>query len=1040
MATSYPSGIDSFSDKQNNVDWVEAADINNLQDAVEAIETELGTNPSGTYSDVGDAITGKVNRSGDTLTGELDFDKYEALNFKAEMISTSSLPTWTAEDEGRIVYWEETDRLYVGDDSGWISVGQLTAGDGINISGSQVSIDGTVVRTTGNQSIDGLKDFTYNSIRIGDGTSGSHKVIEAYISESGNPAIRYNKDTETWQYSDDGSSYEDLMHLEQGDGVSVSGSQISVDSTVLRTTGAQSISGVKTVTATPAGTGLTDASLIINPSSANNDDLLLGLGVNDSQVFAVDGTGDVKLTGTLEWSDANLYRLAADQLKTDDRLEVGGPSQGANTAFKVNASSADAGSKLIWVGVNGSEKFSVNDSGDIDIIGLLDVTGTPDGANPTLKINPSTAGSENKLLWVGVNGTPMFTVDDSGDIVLAGEVGCDLTINDNYKLQWSDVNLYRSSTDILKTDDKLEIVGAADALNAALKVNPSSAASSSKIVWVGVNGTEIFSINDTGNTDISGLATITGIPFASGPSLKVNPSEAGADNRLLWLGVNGTEKFGVDDAGDTGISGLVEINGSPGESTATLKVNPSTAESGRDLLWTGVNGTVKFSVDESGNIELAGQLNSDLTLGDSYKLQWSDVNLYRSSANILKTDDRIEIIGTPDATTPSIKVNPASASTGEKLIWLGVNSTEKFSVDDSGDTEVAGNLGVDGTIEIGEDVNLYRSAADVLKSDDRLELVGTPDGSTPSVKINPSSASTDDKLIWSGVNGSEKFSVNDSGDTQIAGDGYIEGDIDVDGICLVTGNPTAGISGSSLLVNPSNPPEDTLLLALANNGDEVLTVSEAGDLEMKGFFEIDLEDSLEADEALIEVSAQSGASGSMLMDLQVGMDSVFSIDIDGSIDTDGRCMITGNPSEGISSSSLFVNPSSPEMDSYLMTIANNGDPVWSVTEAGDMEMQGFFLLNNTEELESEDVVMEVSAQSGASGSMMMDMSLAGNSIFSIDLDGNVEADGYIEGNLRCANTGSGAPADGDDGDIYIDTTNNRLYVKISGNWKYAALT
>jgi hypothetical protein len=35
---------------------------------------------------------------------------------------------------------------------------------------------------------------------------------------------------------------------------------------------------------------------------------------------------------------------------------------------------------------------------------------------------------------------------------------------------------------------------------------------------------------------------------------------------------------------------------------------------------------------------------------------------------------------------------------------------------------------------------------------------------------------------------------------------------------------------------------------------------------------------------------------------------------------------------------------------------------------------------------------------------------------------------------------SGAPSGGNDGDLVVDKTNNRLYVKVSGTWRYATLT
>lgn len=48
----YPGSIDDFGTVENNIDYVEAKHINQLNDAIGKIETELGTNPSGTYSDV----------------------------------------------------------------------------------------------------------------------------------------------------------------------------------------------------------------------------------------------------------------------------------------------------------------------------------------------------------------------------------------------------------------------------------------------------------------------------------------------------------------------------------------------------------------------------------------------------------------------------------------------------------------------------------------------------------------------------------------------------------------------------------------------------------------------------------------------------------------------------------------------------------------------------------------------------------------------------------------------------------------------------
>jgi len=43
MATSYPTSLDSYSTKLNNINTVAAGDVNDLQDAVVALQTALGT-------------------------------------------------------------------------------------------------------------------------------------------------------------------------------------------------------------------------------------------------------------------------------------------------------------------------------------------------------------------------------------------------------------------------------------------------------------------------------------------------------------------------------------------------------------------------------------------------------------------------------------------------------------------------------------------------------------------------------------------------------------------------------------------------------------------------------------------------------------------------------------------------------------------------------------------------------------------------------------------------------------------------------------
>jgi hypothetical protein len=52
MVASFPNDVKSFSRKTDNVDDVMAEDTNSAYDEIEALETELGTNPAGAYATV----------------------------------------------------------------------------------------------------------------------------------------------------------------------------------------------------------------------------------------------------------------------------------------------------------------------------------------------------------------------------------------------------------------------------------------------------------------------------------------------------------------------------------------------------------------------------------------------------------------------------------------------------------------------------------------------------------------------------------------------------------------------------------------------------------------------------------------------------------------------------------------------------------------------------------------------------------------------------------------------------------------------------
>ena len=86
----YPTGIYSPRTKENKAGVVYdadkttivyAEDLNGSDDEIVAIETELGTEPKGSYDDVADRLDNLLDSNGDTLVGELLFGENSALRF-----------------------------------------------------------------------------------------------------------------------------------------------------------------------------------------------------------------------------------------------------------------------------------------------------------------------------------------------------------------------------------------------------------------------------------------------------------------------------------------------------------------------------------------------------------------------------------------------------------------------------------------------------------------------------------------------------------------------------------------------------------------------------------------------------------------------------------------------------------------------------------------------------------------------------------------------------------------------------------------------
>lgn len=83
MSTSYPQAIDQFTPKVDGVDTVSAAHFNNLQDAIQQVETTLGTNPAVGFTSVAASLSARLPKSGGTMTGNLNMGGNRLRNLAA---------------------------------------------------------------------------------------------------------------------------------------------------------------------------------------------------------------------------------------------------------------------------------------------------------------------------------------------------------------------------------------------------------------------------------------------------------------------------------------------------------------------------------------------------------------------------------------------------------------------------------------------------------------------------------------------------------------------------------------------------------------------------------------------------------------------------------------------------------------------------------------------------------------------------------------------------------------------------------------------
>ncbi len=547
--------------------------------------------------------------------------------------------------------------------SGVLNIG---TGDGITVNSNDVAVNNTVIRTTGDQTITGNTSFVGTTSVTGDiiptaantmnlGSWANHfnyvfaNVLHAeyldledanisdihnsfYVGSASNASITRSGYGLTFTHNATGAYYE----VNAGDGLQISGNNVAVDSTVIRTSGDQSITGNISLTGNLSITGNLDVTANIN--SLN----VVDLNVQDTQIIlnsnaasganstiSVNRGGDPSVY--LKWDEDNNIWLFTN----DGTIELPIPvsttdlSEGANLYFTTDrVNTAVDGYITAGPGLN-------YNNGDIDVViddGLTFTTQTDYSFNTGSDFDETTTTLSNGSQW-DIE-LPIFTevVSDPGNIKTSNNsitISSDIANSDLRNITLTSSYLFNFNDSTSNTTTKLDVITCLYKNNVLISSSNSyiegSNTGSAPDDFIPVNHT--ISIDDVlleENDVLTANLYFEVVPLSMARSITVT-TYSNTSFKLETLSNDGQIKVDntvVRTAGDQTISGIKNFTGE--------LVIPSAFPTQNNTIYVNAGNTAVFANVNGVHV----QLTSDSDVGQVEDVGATGIDIYAGSRSV----------------------------------------------------------------------------------------------------------------------------------------------------------------------------------------------------------------------------------------------------------------------------------------------------------------------------------------------------------------------------------------------------------------------